>query len=291
MSTPIHTAILALLHEHDCVIVPQLGAFITRRLSSSYDERRGVMTPPSKIVAFNQDIQHSDGILADHIATVDKIDFSAAMRQVEDFASETKQRLNERQVVMLPSLGSLSVSENRVVFQPVPGLNVLTDSYGLEPVAARSARSAQIGKTIFTETRKVAASAVAVVALLCVSPRTADPDFVRADMATALTAVPAATPTGTAHTPTDVPEANIETHQAPKDKFCLVVASFLTRQEAKDYITSMRARGVDDLSILDFEGRCRVIAASFDNESQAQSAARDIRSLEGFEKAWVLRVE
>lgn len=289
MPTPIHSAILSLLHEHDCVIVPQLGAFITRRVASTYDEKRGVMTPPAKIVAFNAQIRHSDGILADHLATTDKTDFATATRRVEEFAADTRHRLNDNEVVMLPSLGALSIIDNHVVFQPSPDLNVLPDSYGLAPVAARSVRGSQIGKTLFSETRKVAASAVAVAALLCVTPRTADPDFVRADMATAFAPAPA--PAATKAAEPAVPEAQVETATTRQNQFCLVVASFLTRQEAQDYITSMRARGVDDLSILDYEGRCRVIAASFDNESRAQSAARDIRSLEGFEKAWVLRVE
>ncbi len=291
MSTPVHTAILNLLHEHDCVIVPSLGAFLTRPVSSSFDERRGIMTPPSKEVAFNADIRHSDGVLADYLATTDSVDFATAQASIDAFAADVQRRLDLGEIVMLPTLGSLSVIDGRTVFEPVQGLNVLVDSYGLSPISAVSLRSNRIGKAVFHETRKVAASAIAVVALLCVSPRTADPDFARADMSALLA------PSNVVITPAaevvaePAPVESVESVQSRQDNFCLVVASFLTRQEAQDYIASMRARGVDDLSILEYEGRCRVIAASFDNEDRAKAAARDIRSLQGFEKAWVLRVD
>lgn len=288
MSTPIHTAILHLLHEHDCVILPSLGAFITRRRPSAYDERRGLMTPPSKEVAFNPDIRHSDALLADYIATTDKVDFSVAQLAVEDFVSGTRRRLDNSESVMLPELGSLLLIDGRVVFEPVQGLNVLIDSYGLSPVPAQPVRVSRVGKSIVAESRKVAASAIAVVALFCVSQRTADPDFQRADISsllapatTVLSAVPEVV----------TPSAPVESVETQQEQFCVIVASFLTRQEAQDYIASMRARGVDDLSVLEGGGRCRVIAGSFESEDAAKSAARQVRSVKGFEKAWILHVQ
>ncbi len=288
MPTPVSAAILSLLHEHDCVIVPGLGAFITRRVAAAYDERRGLMLPPSKEVAFNADIRHSDGILADYLAQADGEDYTAAMRRVEAFAADVSRRAAAGDVVLLPRLGSLSLIEGRMVFEPAQGLNVLVESYGLSPVAARQARSRHIGMVARAEVRKVAASVAAVAALLLISPRTGDPAFVRADM------LASAIPAPATEAPQTVAEvtAEAETLAPPRQRtFCLVVASFLTRQEAQDYVASMRARGVDDLSILDYEGRCRVIAATFEDEGKAKAASRDLRSLQGFEKAWVLKVE
>lgn len=290
MPTPVASAILSLLHEHDCVIVPALGAFITRRVAAAYDERRGLMLPPSKEVAFNADIRHSDGILADYLAQADGEDYTAAMRRVEAFAADVSRRAAAGDVVLLPRLGSLSIVEGRMVFEPAHGLNVLVESYGLSPVAARQARSRHIGMVARSEVRKVAASVAAVAALLLISPRTGDPAFVRADMLAS--AIPAPAPVTEAPLAVAEVAAEAETLAPPTRRtFCLVVASFLTRQEAQDYVASMRARGVDDLSILDYEGRCRVIAATFEDEGKAKAASRDLRSLQGFEKAWVLKVE
>lgn len=292
MPSHIATVILSLLHEHDCVIVPGLGAFLTRRTASTFDARRGLMLPPSKEVAFNADIRRSDGLLADGVAGADGVDYTEAMRRVEEFAADALRRVAAGEVVLLPRLGSLSGVGGRVVFEAVPGLNVLVDSYGLAPVAARPVRSAALlGPGLGASLRRVAASAAAVAALMLVSQTAGDGDMVRADMSALLapsvpvSAIPVAFRADVAaEAAEDV--AGAETGPA-LGRFFVVVASFPTRQEARDYAASMRAGGVEGLALLDCDGRCRVVAASSDDEAEAKDAARALRKRAGFEKCWV----
>lgn len=294
MPSHIATVILSLLHEHDCVIVPGLGAFLTRRTASTFDARRGLMLPPSKEVAFNADIRRSDGLLADGVARADGVDYTEAMRRVEEFAADALRRVAAGEVVLLPRLGSLSGVGGRVVFEAVPGLNVLVDSYGLAPVAARPVRSAALlGPGLGASLRRVAASAAAVAALMLVSQTAGDGDMVRADMSALLApSVPVSAIPAALHADVDVAEeAGADAAQAGArpalGRFCVVVASFPTRQEAQDYAASMRAGGVEGLELLDSDGRCRVVAASSADEAEAKDAARALRKRAGFEKCWV----
>lgn len=284
MPSHIATVILSLLHEHDCVIVPGLGAFLTRRTASTFDARRGLMLPPSKEVAFNADIRRSDGLLADGVARADGVDYTEAMRRVEEFAADALRRVAAGEVVLLPRLGSLSGVGGRVVFEAVPGLNVLVDSYGLAPVAVRPVRSAALlGPGLGASLRRVAASAAAVAALMLVSQTAGDSDMVRADMSALLTpSVPVSAIPAALHA--DVAQAGA---RPALGRFCVVVASFPTRQEAQDYAASMRAGGVEGLELLDSDGRCRVVAASSADEAEAKDAARALRKRAGFEKCWV----
>lgn len=295
---PISIIIKDMLYVRDCVIVPGLGAFITRRVPSHYDERRGLMLPPRKEVAFNPDIRHTDGMLADTIAGREGVDYDMAQRTVEDFAQEVRQTAEAGGVYMLAELGSIVSIDDRLVFEPANGLNVLPDSYGLAPVAAQRLKPAlfsTLGKVSAPEVRKVAASAAAVAALLMISPKTNDPQFVRADFTQVFELSGAAGTSPKESTPrvderpTDMTE-QVEMAQPMANAYYVVVASFLTQREANDYIASMRARGVTDLDVLDLDGRCRVVAASFDNPDKAQRATTELRALQGFEKAWVLHV-
>ena len=89
------TLILNLLYRNDCVIVPGLGAFITRRVASSYDEQRGLMLPPRKEVAFNPDLRHTDGLLADFMtARGAASDYADAQGQIESFVSAVMEKVD-----------------------------------------------------------------------------------------------------------------------------------------------------------------------------------------------------
>lgn len=291
----ISSLILKLLYRNDCVIVPGLGAFITRRVASTYDEQRGLMLPPRKEVAFNPDLRHTDGLLADFMtAQGAAADYADAQSQIDAFATDVMQKVNAGDAYLMPDLGSFNLEEGRLTFTPAQGLNTLVESYGLAPVAAAKIKTSMLETIGRADLRKAVASAAAVVALLLVSPSTSDTSLSRADMTQPFLASLTATPAEPepAKEVVETPEAadDLMEPATTVDSYCVVVASFLTRQEAQDYIASMRARGVTDLSVLDYDGRVRVIAAQFPEHDEAVRANREIRNLQGFEKAWVLKV-
>lgn len=288
-------AILNLLYRNDCVIVPGLGAFITRRVASSFDEKRGLMLPPRKEVAFNPDLRHTDGLMADGLTALGEAkDYAEAQRMIDDFVADVLAKVNAGGVYMMPDLGSLSLIDGRLSFEPASGLNALIDSYGLAPVAAERVRTT-ISDTIGRiDARKAVASAAAVAALLLVTPSTSDTQLVRADMTQPFLGT--AQPVAQVDEAPSAPETAIESLDVMEpptnvDSYCIVVASFLTRQEANDYVASMRARGVTDLSVLDYDARVRVIAAQYPDRDEAVRYNREIRNLQGFENAWVLHIE
>lgn len=287
------SSILNLLYRNDCVIVPGLGAFITRRVSSTYDEQRGLMLPPRKEVAFNPDLRHTDGLLADFLVSQGEAqDYAQAQARIDAFVSDVMAKADEGSAYMMPGLGSFAIIEGRLSFTPAQGLNALVESYGLEPVQAERVKTSVLETIGRADIRKAVASAAAVAALLLVSPNTSDTQLSRADMTQPfLQSAMAAEKAEVAETP----ETNGEVEELLEpattvDSYCVVVASFLTRQEAQDYIASMRARGVTDLSVLDYDGRVRVIAAQYPDHDEAVRANREIRNLQGFEKAWVIKV-
>ena len=52
-----------LLYDHNCVIIPGFGGFITNYKSADFDHQNNVVLPARKVVAFNQSLVENDGLL------------------------------------------------------------------------------------------------------------------------------------------------------------------------------------------------------------------------------------
>ena len=287
--TAISSHIHNLLFEHDCVVVPGLGAFLVQRVPAAFDSQRHIMLPPRKDVVFNSQIQRTDGLLADFIASEEKVSFDDASARIDSFVSDTLRNVNQGGAVLLPDFGAFHLSGGVVVFEPVSGLNLLADSYGLTSVSAQeiSASAPIISVSNF---RRVAVSAAAVLAFLLISPRTSDTAYVGADFSDIFGSAPAQKPVES-NVVASQPEQFVQ-EEPSSDYFCLVIASFATQDEANVYLSQMRSKGVSDLSVLDNGGRFRVVSSTrFSSIQEANSANNGVRALPGFEKSWVLHVE
>ncbi len=57
-----------LLYQHECVTVPNFGAFLTRSVPVLIHPDTDVFSPPKKEVSFNSLLKSNDGILANYMA-------------------------------------------------------------------------------------------------------------------------------------------------------------------------------------------------------------------------------
>lgn len=132
-------AIADLLYRHDCVIVPELGAFIAQRSSARFAEEDAKFYPPSKEIAFNEVLQSQDGLLADYLAQREEIAFEEAARRVTAQVKVWREALSEGRYVRLSGIGKLSLgAEASIQFHPARTVNYLRDSFGLPSVSAET---------------------------------------------------------------------------------------------------------------------------------------------------------
>jgi hypothetical protein len=68
-----------LLFRYQCVTVPGFGAFLTETQSTQWIESTNTFSPPKKLLSFNSNIKNNDGLLANHIATTEKITYETAV--------------------------------------------------------------------------------------------------------------------------------------------------------------------------------------------------------------------
>ena len=122
-----------LLYKYECVIVPGLGAFVTQKRSSVYDNKADKFTPPSKHITFNKSIQNQDGLLAETIAKAESIDFESAKFKIKLFVDDFLTALYQDKTLRLPNLGLFSLdAEFKISFEPEETENYFADSFGLK---------------------------------------------------------------------------------------------------------------------------------------------------------------
>ena len=292
MSATVSSCIVDLLREHNCVIVPGLGAFVGSRVGARYDEQRGLMLPPTKEVVFNSEIDHADGMLADAYARANGVSYAEAEGDLSSFVAEAHRQLEAGSPVVMADFGTLlPLPGGNVGFEPVSTLNLLTESYGMSAVSAERVRRRQpliSGKQV----RQAVGYAAAIGALLLVSPTMNDTDYMRADLSSAFASLSSPT-AALEYVDAEVAESQeseADIADAADDRYCIVVASFATAREANEFFEASKNRGISGLEVMDYGGRQRVVAASFATQAEAVKANGEVRTVAGFGRAWVLHV-
>lgn len=96
-----------LLLDNECVIVPELGGFITHYQPARYEEVEGVFLPPLRAVGFNPQLTMNDGLLVQSYMQAYHTDYSDAMRIISEKVELLKETLHKEGVVEMEGIGML----------------------------------------------------------------------------------------------------------------------------------------------------------------------------------------
>lgn len=126
------TYITQLLYQYDCVIVPNLGGFVTNYKPASANSIKHSFYPPSKGISFNKNLSHNDGLLANFISRETDVSYEIVIKKLENEVNTILSRLKKYEKVSFEGIGILFIDqENRLQFEPNNTVNYLLDSYGL----------------------------------------------------------------------------------------------------------------------------------------------------------------
>jgi len=121
-----------LLFDHECVIIPEFGAFISKETPAMLDYTTHRLTPPSKEVAFNGQLVTDDGLLIGYVAQKQGVTMTEAAKMVHDFASRSLVVIESSGVLRLDGLGVLTrINERDYFFQIDENMNLFGDAFGL----------------------------------------------------------------------------------------------------------------------------------------------------------------
>lgn len=141
--------ISTLLYEHDCVIVPDFGGFVTGYAAAKVHTTQHVFTPPHKNITFNKHLKSNDGLLANQIVKAENKTFSEANSIIRSFVAESNGALKRGDKVMLELIGSLYLDvERNIQFDPDKSVNYLTEAFGMTAIQSLPVKRENIQERI-----------------------------------------------------------------------------------------------------------------------------------------------
>lgn len=130
-----------LLYRYQCVTVPGFGAFLTEIQSAKLDENSHSFYPPKKLVSFNPYIKNNDGLLANHLAQAEKINYEVAISVIQTEVENWRKSIQEFGQLTFKNIGGFSLNnENNLVFVPSDQINYLKESFGLSSYVSPSVK-------------------------------------------------------------------------------------------------------------------------------------------------------
>jgi hypothetical protein len=155
-----------------------LGAFLTHKVSAEIDAQAQVFSPPKKRLSFNEQLQQNDGVLANHIATSEKVSYENALAKIAKQVAEIQQSLKQNETVSIKYVGDLSRPKTGALeFEPSYHLNYMTAAFGLSQFVSpevkrdlplKSAGAKEKEKTLILVSRKRLTNAVIKYAAVAV---------------------------------------------------------------------------------------------------------------------------
>ena len=122
-----------ILLDHDCVVLPQFGGFVTMETSALREEMEQLFFPPIRIVRFNPDLTEDDGLLASAIRELHHCSLSEAKRHIQRLVLDLRQQLLSDGQMDFGSIGVfLQDEDGRVSFSPCKAGVTTPQLFGLD---------------------------------------------------------------------------------------------------------------------------------------------------------------
>jgi nucleoid DNA-binding protein len=150
MNISVHIADLLL--KNDCIVLEGFGGFILQKNNAILTDLNS-FKPPSKTISFNQFLKSNDGILLNHLITLESINQEEAKAHIQNYISTLKSTLEKEGLVVLDSIGKFYYDkQKKLQFTPEQNKNFDTKAFGLETVSFNPIeREEKINKIIVTD--------------------------------------------------------------------------------------------------------------------------------------------
>ncbi len=293
-----------LLFTHECVIVPNLGAFVSTTINAQFDKDKSVFFPPSKEIGFNRSLSHNDGLLISTLAQHNKISYGKAKVLVEEFISVALDKLKQGHHFEIEKVGTLKQDAlGYIQFVSDKSEDYLKDAFGLssfhfEPVIKRKeivAENREVKRLLQpVGLKQIAASVAVLVGLFAVSQKLDNPILDKyCDSASVISFVPSGNADITEETTLLIEAGGIEKAKIKeteeKNSFFLIAGSFKKESQAERFLSDIKEMGEEQAFILVSPNkRYRVAIDGFSDRANAIDQLNAYRKKEDFKTVWIL---
>ena len=127
----ITNSLIELLQDNECVIVPDFGAFISKRHSATIDYANHRFTPPYKEIVFNNKLKNDDGLLVDFMIEKESLTKEDALAKIRSFVNQSEAILDVNSELVLEGIGKIRKFGDDYILISKTETNLLGDSFGL----------------------------------------------------------------------------------------------------------------------------------------------------------------
>ncbi len=136
MAISVSKHIKDLLFTHECVIVPELGGFVTNYKPATVSSDGKFITPPTSQIGFNKKLNINDGLLINDIMHKHNISYAKAKQVVYNFVETAFLKLDNGESFYIKDVGNLKFDkEYNLIFSPENKTNFNIDAFGFDAVS------------------------------------------------------------------------------------------------------------------------------------------------------------
>ena len=311
-----------LIAQHNCVIIPGLGAFLAHNVPASYNAEDGIFMPPHRKLGFNPQVRIDDALLLSEYIDEQQLSYDEAAKRMRNDVSALRHTLSQKGCARMGELGTFNMNvKGEISFIPDP--NGIDDPYnfGLEPLLMPLLADCEKKEIVIkrhTFRKYVSIAAAIIVGLFLVIPignslyepsmqagipvmksktatvasdATVHESVAPVQQATAATNTVAESKTATADiapqstvaATTDNSMAKAVAEDAPV--FSIIVASSPNEANAQLAISELSAKMQAEYSVVKASGRYRIAHSTYSSNAEAMSALTQIKDT--FPDAWV----
>ncbi|MDR6299721.1 HU domain-containing protein [Mesonia maritima] len=305
-----------LLYRHECVVIPDFGAFLTQRKPAQIHETTHAFYPPKKHLGFNNKLTENDGILINYLSKAEEISYQEAMQQVASFVAQLKTSLREIGKIEFEAIGTFYLEKEEIIFQPSYHHNYLLEAFGTEMYTAskieRSVKTAEEkpAETVSTKVEEkeipvkklpeekrtipiwryaaVGIIAIGVSGLVAANWYSNDvKNHNLAEQQKAEKKVEQTIQQATFAIDNPLPEVTFKVH-TQKGNYHIVAGAFRLKENAEKKLKQLREQGFPAREIgVNKYGLHQVIYNTFESRTEALQALRTIKNQEN-QNAWLL---
>ena len=316
--------LVELLRLHDCVIVPDLGGFVTNYRPAVMDMANGSFNPPVKEVIFTGKLNKNDGLLVNYISGTEGVGYFEARQIISEFVDEVWSKLENGEKIIFQSIGTLQFDRNeKLIFESQVHENFLLDTYGMEGFQFPQLEHKEIllNKRVFVDkeavrpvfgSRKVKALVVGIPILLALIfiPVSRYSWKVNPNMQVSSTAaIPVSilgnqpVSTESQREITDEVKPKIDSVsaqpavknepaqpvavQTDRGRYRIIGGCFKSRQNADNYLQRLQSNGFKSELKIQPNGSFLVIVQTYSDKNQATVALRSLREAEPMAGYWI----
>ena len=308
--------ITRLIAQHNCVILPGIGAFLAHQVPAFYNAEDGVFMPPHRALGFNPQVTVDDALLTSEYMNGCNVSCEDATTILAKDTSRLKSQLSSTGTVRFGELGTFTMNiKGEISFEP--NENGVDDPYnfGFEPLAIPLLNDIDKKDIVIKRrnlSRYISIAAAIIISFFVLSPignsvyengiQASVVGFIPAENVAKQTAptnepiaeIAPVEETVTKNIITESPKSGNECTQAAVEEraadentlqYSIIVASTPSAKNARKAIRELSTVHKADYTVVRFGKRHRIAIETLTSESEAEAALARIQAI--FPKAWI----